>query len=87
MKINGMIAIHVVEKPTMRRWSIVFSALAILLSDIMCLVVGSAYTGMSWAIKYEGYSATAWVSLLYAIPFAVAIIACVLLAVYFKKVK
>lgn len=35
--------------------------------------------------EYEGYSAPVWVSFLYVIPFAAAIIICLLLAAYFGK--
>ena len=70
---------------TMRKTSIFFTCLALLLSHIMCAVVASSYTSMVWGIKYAGYSAPAWVSFLYAIPFAAVIIVCVLLAVYFKR--
>lgn len=73
------------EERNMKKLNIVFAVLAILLSDIMCVVVSSSYTNMVWGIKYEGYSAPAWVSFLYVVPFAAAIIICLLLAAYFRK--
>ena len=69
----------------MKKMSILFACLAILLSDIMCAVVSSSYTSMLWGIQYEGYSAPAETAFFYAIPFAAAIVLCVLLSVYFKK--
>ena len=69
----------------MKRLSLVFAALAVLLSDVMCAVVSSSYTSMIWGIRYAGYSAPAWVSLLLAIPFAAAIAVCGVLAIRFRK--
>ena len=69
----------------MKKWSIILASLAILLSDVMCAVAASSYTGMLWGIQYEGYSAPACVSLLNAIPFAAAITGCIALAVFFRK--
>ena len=69
----------------MKKLSLVFIIAAILLSDIMCVVVSSSYTNMVWGIKYAGYSAPASVAFLYVIPFAAAIIVCIILALYFRK--
>ena len=69
----------------MKALSTVFWILAVLLSDVMCAVVAYNYCDMVWGIKYAGYSAPAGTALIVAIPFAIAIVACVLLALFFKK--
>lgn len=66
----------------------VFAVIAILLSDIMCAVVAYAYRGMLCGIEHLGYSAPASVAFLYAIPFMIGVIACVVFAIVcFKKSK
>lgn len=69
----------------MKTLSTVFWILAVLLSDVMCAVVAYNYCDMVWGIKYAGYSAPAWTAFIVAIPFAIAIVVCVLLALFFKK--
>ena len=69
----------------MKALSTVFWILAVLLSDVMCAVVAYNYCDMLWGIKYAGYSAPAWTAFLVAIPYAVGIIVCVVLAIFFKK--
>ena len=69
----------------MKKLSILFTVLAILLSHIMCAVVAWNYCDMLWGIKYAGYSAPASTAVLSAIPFWVGIMVCVALALYFKK--
>ncbi len=69
----------------MKALSTVFWILAVLLSDIMCAVVAYNYCDMVWGIKYAGYSAPASVAFLTAIPFAIAIVVCIVLALFFKK--
>ena len=64
--------------------STLFWILAVLLSDVMCAVVAYNYCDMLWGIKFAGYSAPASVAFLTAIPFAAAIVVCVVLALYFK---
>ena len=72
----------------MKKAAIAFAITAVLLSDIMCAVVASAYRDMVYGIKYLGYSAPAGVAFLYAIPFMVVIISCAVLAgVFYKKSK
>lgn len=68
----------------MKFLSYLFTALAILLSDIMCAVVAFNYRGMICGIEHTGFSAPANVAFLYAIPFAAAIIACVICAIFFR---
>ena len=69
----------------MKTMSILFGISAILLSDAMCAVVAYNYCDMLWGIQYAGYSAPAWTALLSAIPFAVGIAVCAVLALFFKK--
>lgn len=69
----------------MKELYVLFCALAVLLSDIMCAVVAYEYSNMIWGIKYAGYSAPAHVALLWAIPFIMGIAVCVVLAAFFKK--
>ena len=69
----------------MRKLKVLFAALAILLSDAMCFVVAYNYRDMLCGIEHEGYSAPASVAFLNAIPFAVGIIICVLLFIYFRR--
>ena len=69
----------------MKRLSYLFSAFAIILSDIMCAVVAYNYRDMLCAIDHAGASAPADIAFLYAIPFAIGIAVCVALAVVFHK--
>lgn len=69
----------------MKAFSMIFCALAIILSDVMCAVVAYNYCDMVWGIQYAGYSAPASVAFLTAIPYAAAIIVCIVLAVHFRK--
>lgn len=62
-----------------------FSALAILLSNIMCAAVAYNYCNMQWSIRYAGYSAPASMAFLYIIPYAIGIVICSVLAGYFHK--
>lgn len=69
----------------MKKLSVIFGLLAILLSDIMCAVVAYNYRGMLCGIEHAGYSAPASTAFLYAIPFVVGIIVCAVLAIRFRK--
>jgi TRAP-type C4-dicarboxylate transport system permease small subunit len=69
----------------MKKLSNIFIALAIILSNIMCAVVGYNYASMQWGIKYAGYSAPASIVFVYAIPYVVAIIVCVILSIRFRN--
>lgn len=69
----------------MKIMSKVFVILAVLLSDVMCAAVAYNYCDMVWGIKYAGYSAPAWTAFLSAIPFAIAIIVCVIVALILKR--
>lgn len=69
----------------MKTVSVLFGISAILLSDAMYAVVAYNYCDMLWGIRYMGYSAPAWTALLSAIPFAIGIAVCIVLALFFKK--
>ena len=69
----------------MKKLSIIFGLLAVLLSDIMCAVVAYNYRDMLCGIEHAGYSAPASTAFLYAIPFVVGIIVCAILAIRFRK--
>ena len=69
----------------MKKLSICFLAIAIILSDIMCVVVAYNYCDMIWGIKYAGYSAPAHTAFFLAIPFVIGIVICIALAVLFRK--
>ncbi len=62
-----------------------FSALAILLSNIMCAAVAYNYCNIQWSIRYAGYSAPASVAFLCIIPYAIGIVICSVLARYFHR--
>jgi len=69
----------------MKVLSKVFVILAVLLSDVMCAAVAYNYCDMVWGIKFAGYSAPAWIAFLTAIPFAIAIVVCVIIATVLKR--
>ena len=69
----------------MKTLSNLFVVLAVLLSDVMCAVVAYNYCDMVWGIKYAGYSAPVSTAFLVAVPYAIAIAVCAIIAVYFKK--
>ena len=71
----------------MKSLSILFSILAILLSNVMCGVVGFHYGKMVWGIENAGYSAPASTPLLLSIPYLIGIAVCVALALAFRKGK
>lgn len=69
----------------MKVLSNLFLVMAVLLSDVMCAVVAYNYCNMEWGIRYAGYSAPASVAFFTAIPFMIAIVVCVAVALYLKK--
>jgi hypothetical protein len=69
----------------MKKLSIVFWVLAVLLSDIMCAVTAYNYCDLQWGGKYAGYSAPASTAFIYAIPFALGIIVSIVLAIICGK--
>ena len=71
----------------MKNLSTLFGILAILLSNVMCGVVGFNYGKMVWGIENAGYSAPASTALLLSIPYLIGIVVCVALAFVFRKRK
>ena len=69
----------------MKPLSRVFAVLAVVLSEIMCFVVGYRYRDMLCGIDHAGFSAPAGIAFLYAIPFVVGIALCIVLAIVFQK--
>ena len=69
----------------MKKVSKLFIILAVILSNIMCAVVAYNFCDMQWGIKYAGYSAPANTAFLYAIPYGIGIIVCIIIAVVLKK--
>lgn len=69
----------------MKSLSTLFSILAVLLTNVMCGVVGFHYGKMAWGIENAGYSAPASTALLLSIPYLVGIAVCVVLALIFRK--
>ena len=69
----------------MKMLSYLFAFVAIILSHIMCFVVGYNYRGMLCCIEHSGCSAPASIAFLYIIPFMLGIVVCVILAVRFYK--
>ena len=71
----------------MKKLSYLFAAIAVVLSDIMCIVVAYNYHSMLCAIEHAGFSAPADIAFLYAIPFVIAIAVCIVLVIKFGKKK
>lgn len=59
--------------------------LAVILSDTMCAVVAYNDCGLLWGIEYAGYSAPANTAFLYAIPYEIGIVACIVFSIVFHK--
>lgn len=69
----------------MEKLSTIFAALAILLTNIMCVVVTNLCTSGYHAEKHHFTSAPWEVGFLFIIPFAVAIIACSIVSYVAKE--
>lgn len=69
----------------MKRLSRLFAALAVVISNVMCFVVAYNYRDMLCGIEHAGYSAPAGTAFLYAVPFAVAVTVCAVLAIRFYR--
>ena len=70
----------------MNRLHILFAAIAVLLSDIMCFVVAYNYRDMLCSIEHLGFSAPASTAFIYAVPFLIGIlILCIFLSIRFHK--
>lgn len=70
---------------SMKKWRYLFAALAVILSNVMCIVVTYNYRGMLCGIEHAGFSAPAGIAFLYAIPFAIGIVICTALAFCLRK--
>ena len=51
----------------------ILKAICVILSGVMCFVVGYNYAVMEFAGQYSGYSAPAEIAFLYAVPFIIVI--------------
>ena len=69
----------------MKKISTIFAALAILLTNIMCVVVTNLCTSGYHAEKHHFTSAPWEVGFLFIIPFAIGIIACSIVSYIAKK--
>lgn len=71
----------------MKKISGIFRLLSSLLTNVLVAVVAYNYGAMKVGVKYGGYSAPAHLVFLYAIPFLIGILVCIVLSVYFDKHK
>ena len=69
----------------MKRISLLLTIIALILSHIMCFVVAWNYRDMLCGIAHSSYSAPAEIAFLTAIPYAVGIIVCGILAYIFRR--
>ena len=69
----------------MKRISLLLTIIALILSHIMCFVVAWNYRDMLCGIEHSGFSAPAEVAFLTAIPYAVGIMICGILAYIFRR--
>ena len=69
----------------MKKLTVLFAALSVLLSDVMCAVTAYAWCDMEWGGRYLGYSAPPETALIHAIPYLFGIVLCVIIAVVFAK--
>lgn len=53
-----------------------FSALAVLLSNVMCAAVAYSYCALQWGGQYAGYSAPADTAFLLCVPYGAGVIIC-----------
>ena len=69
----------------MKKLSNIFAMLAILLTNVMCVVVTNICTSAYYAGKYGLTSAPWEIGLLFLIPFAIGILSCSAVACIAKK--
>ena len=69
----------------MKKLSVLFTVLAVLLSDVMCAVVAFDYRDMLCGIEHSCYSAPAYMAFFEVIPYAIGIAICAILAIVCKK--
>ena len=69
----------------MKKLSILFCILALLLSHAMCAAVAYTYCELLWCGQYGGCSAPAYVAFFLTIPYGIGIATCAIMAVFFHK--
>ena len=69
----------------MKKISLLLTIIALILSHIMCFVVAWNYRDMLCGIAHGSFSAPAEVAFLTAIPYAVGIMICGILAYIFRR--
>ena len=69
----------------MKKLSVFFALLAVALFGAMCFSVGYHYRDLLCGIAHAGFSAPAELAFLGAIPFVIAIVVCIILAIRFNK--
>ena len=70
----------------MKKLSIIFGLLAVLLSDIMCAVVAYNYRDMLCGIEHAGYSAPSSTAFLLVIPYAIGIAICIMFSIGIQNI-
>ena len=68
----------------MKKASNLFIILAVIISNIMSAVVAYSYCDMQWG-EYAGYSAPAGIAFINAIPYAAALVVCIVVAAVLRK--
>ncbi len=68
----------------MKKLSILFFVIALVLSHVMCAVIAYEYCNMVWG-QTQGWSAPPESALVLAIPYLIGIGLCLILARHFKK--
>ena len=69
----------------MKKLSILFIVLALLLSHTMCAVIAYNYSYLSTCVFYTLCSFPPYTAFVYAIPYGIGIIICIVLAIVFNK--
>ena len=69
----------------MKKLSLAFAILAVLLSDAMCAVTAYHYCDLLWGGTVAGYSAPPSTAFVYAVPFAAGTAVCAALSAVFRK--
>lgn len=69
----------------MKKLSLIFACLSLLLSHVTCAVVAYNYCNLFWCGQYGGCSAPASTAFILAIPYGIAIAACAILSTVFNN--
>ncbi len=69
----------------MKKCTVVFLVIGLLLSDVMCAHVAFRYCDMLWGIEYAGYSAPANTAFLLAVPYLIGIVVSFAVAYLFNR--